>query len=93
VVSMSQESSYLQVEECQTLLNPVIALTITDFEMFESSDRVISRYRLKEKDDLTDYSDDIELVFVELPKFHEKVRDRFGSLVASAQGGKTNKRL
>jgi predicted transposase/invertase (TIGR01784 family) len=63
-------SIQLSVGEDYTLLNPVIALTITDFEMFpEAPDRIISRYRLKEKDDLTDYSDDIELVFVELPKF------------------------
>ncbi len=63
-------SIQLSVGEDYTLLNPVIALTITDFEMFpEAPDRIISRYRLKEKTDLTDYSDDIELVFVELPKF------------------------
>jgi predicted transposase/invertase (TIGR01784 family) len=62
-------SIQLGVGEDYALLNPVIALTITDFEMFAGSDRIISRYRLKEKDDLTDYSDDIELVFVELPKF------------------------
>lgn len=62
-------SIQLAVGEDYALLNPVIALTITDFEMFEGSPKVISRYRLKEKDDLTDYSDDIELVFVELPKF------------------------
>lgn len=62
-------SIQLGVGEDYTLLNPVIALTIVDFEMFTDSPKVISRYRLKEKDDLTDYSDDIELVFVELPKF------------------------
>jgi predicted transposase/invertase (TIGR01784 family) len=67
-------SIQLEVGQDYTLLNPVIALTITDFEMFEQSDfeyseKVISRYRLKEKDDLTEYRDDIELVFVELPKF------------------------
>ncbi|MEM8806808.1 MAG: Rpn family recombination-promoting nuclease/putative transposase [Cyanobacteria bacterium P01_G01_bin.38] len=62
-------SIQLGVGEDYTQLNPVIALTITDFEMFENSVKVISRYRLKEKDDLTDYSDDIELVFAELPKF------------------------
>jgi predicted transposase/invertase (TIGR01784 family) len=71
-------SIQLSVGEDYTLLNPVIALTITDFEMFpEAPDRIISRYRLKEKHDLTDYSDDIELVFVELPKFQvvlEEVR-------------------
>ena len=64
-------SIQLAVGEDYTLLNPVIALTITDFEMFESNPKVISHYRLKEKDDLTDYSDDIELVFVELPKFRK----------------------
>ncbi|WP_019502626.1 Rpn family recombination-promoting nuclease/putative transposase [Pseudanabaena sp. PCC 6802] len=73
-------SIQLDVGEDYTLLNPVIALTITDFEMFSDSDRVISRYRLKEKDDLTDYSDDIELVFVELPKF-QKDLDRLETLV------------
>jgi predicted transposase/invertase (TIGR01784 family) len=66
-------SIQLRVGEDYTLLNPVIALTITDFEMFEGSSKVISRYRLKEKEDLTDYSDDIELVFVELPKFNKRL--------------------
>lgn len=73
-------SIQLGVGEDYTLLNPVIALTITDFEMFPGNDRIISRYRLKEKDDLTDYSDDIELVFVELPKF-QKTLDELTTLV------------
>lgn len=68
-------SIQLNVGEDYTLLNPVIALTITDFEMFPGHERIISRYRLKEKDDLTDYSDDIELVFVELPKFQKRLDD------------------
>ncbi|MDJ0702526.1 MAG: Rpn family recombination-promoting nuclease/putative transposase [Leptolyngbyaceae cyanobacterium MO_188.B28] len=66
-------SIQLSAGEDYNLLNPVIALTITDFEMFPSSSKIISRYRLKERDDLTDYSDDIELVFVELPKFHKEL--------------------
>jgi predicted transposase/invertase (TIGR01784 family) len=73
-------SIQLGVGEDYTLLNPVIALTITDFEMFADHERIISRYRLKEKDDLTDYSDDIELVFVELPKF-TKPLDQLETLV------------
>jgi predicted transposase/invertase (TIGR01784 family) len=64
-------SIQLDAGEDYSLLTPVIALTITDFEMFEGSDKVLSHYRLKEKDDLTDYSNDIELVFVELPKFNK----------------------
>jgi predicted transposase/invertase (TIGR01784 family) len=48
----------------------VIALTITDFKMFSEFDAVISRFVLKEKEFLLDYpSPDLELVFVELPKF------------------------
>ncbi|BAZ13477.1 hypothetical protein NIES4071_53160 [Calothrix sp. NIES-4071] len=68
-------SIQLRVGEDYTLLNPVIALTITDFDMFEGNNKVISRYRLKEKDDFTDYSDDIELVFVELPKFTKQLSE------------------
>jgi predicted transposase/invertase (TIGR01784 family) len=72
-------STQLSIGEDYTLLNPVIALTITDFEMFPGQSRIISRYRLKEKDSLTDYSDDIELVFVELPKFSREL-DELGTL-------------
>ncbi|OKH46483.1 hypothetical protein NIES2101_24915 [Calothrix sp. HK-06] len=48
--------------------------------MFEGSSKLISRYKLKEKDDLTDYSDDIELVFVELAKFNKSL-DELESLL------------
>jgi predicted transposase/invertase (TIGR01784 family) len=55
-------------------LNPVIALTITDFQMFSEFDAVISRFVLKEKDYLVDYPVcDLELVFVELPKFQKNL--------------------
>ncbi|NJM99746.1 MAG: Rpn family recombination-promoting nuclease/putative transposase [Phormidesmis sp. RL_2_1] len=66
-------ATQLQVGDDYTFLNPVIALTITDFEMFEYSDRVVSRYRMKENSDLTDYSGEIELFFAELPKFNKGV--------------------
>jgi predicted transposase/invertase (TIGR01784 family) len=57
-------------------LNPVIALTITDFEMFAELDEVISRFVLKEKDYLIDYPVyDLELVFVELPKFKRQLHE------------------
>lgn len=68
-------SIQLNVGDDYTLLNPVIALTITDFEMFSESPKVISRYKLKEQDELTDYSEDIELVFVELPKFNKPLKE------------------
>ena len=51
-------------------LNPVIALTIVDFELFPGVKEVISRFVLKERQMLIDYPiNDLELVFVELPKF------------------------
>ena len=49
------------------LLNDVIALTITDFVMFEHTSGV-SKFRLRD-DTGHEYSDDVELIFVELPKF------------------------
>ena len=55
-------------------LNPVIALTITDFKMFENMDTVISHFIFKEKTFLVDYlADQFELVFVELPKFNKEL--------------------
>lgn len=69
-------SIQLDSGEDYTLLNPVIALTITDFEMFPNLDQVISRFVLKEKDYLIDYLIyDIELVFVELPKFNKELEE------------------
>ncbi|MBF2026581.1 MAG: Rpn family recombination-promoting nuclease/putative transposase [Oscillatoriales cyanobacterium C42_A2020_001] len=68
-------SIQLDVGDDYTLLNPVIALTITDFEMFPNTSKIISRYALKEKEELTTYSNDIELVFVELPKFTKELDD------------------
>ncbi|MCC3408192.1 MAG: Rpn family recombination-promoting nuclease/putative transposase [Microcoleus sp. PH2017_10_PVI_O_A] len=55
-------------------LNPVIALTITDFKMFENMDTVISHFIFKEKTFLVDYlADQFEMVFVELPKFNKEL--------------------
>jgi len=52
------------------MLKPVIALTITDFEMLEEFDRPISRFVYKEEIDNIKYTDrGMDLVFVELPKF------------------------
>ena len=72
-------STQLNIGDDYSLLNPVIALTITDFEMFQDLDTVISRFVLKEKNDLTDYAiDGLELVFVELPKFHQALNQVAG---------------
>jgi predicted transposase/invertase (TIGR01784 family) len=61
-------SRQLQRGENYALLNPVIALTLTDFELFEGEEDT-SRFLLLEKERFIRYSGDIELIFVELPKF------------------------
>lgn len=66
-------STQLKQGDNYHLLNPVIALTVTDFDMFEHNSSVISRYCLMDKTTFTEYSDDIELVFVELPKFKKEL--------------------
>ena len=66
-------SAQLEVGDDYALLNPVIALTITDFEMFSDSERDVSRNSLNAVNDIKDYSNDLELVFAELPKFRKEV--------------------
>lgn len=50
------------------LLNPVIALTLTDFVLFPGQP-MSNCFKLQEKASFINYSDDIELIFIELPKF------------------------
>jgi predicted transposase/invertase (TIGR01784 family) len=64
-------STQLLKGEKYHLLNPVVALTITDFVMFDDLKEIISTFKLLEKNHLINYSDDIQLVFVELPKFNK----------------------
>ena len=61
-------SQQLKKGEDYHLLNPVIALTIVNFEMFEF-EKYKSNFKLLEKENFTTYKDDIELIFIELPKF------------------------
>ena len=51
------------------LLKPVIAVTIVNFNMFNDNDDIINYFKVLNKKDFTDYSDDIELIFIELNKF------------------------
>ena len=53
------------------LLKPVVALTIVNFDMFKDNDELINYFQVLNKKDFTEYSDDIELVFVELNKFNK----------------------
>lgn len=62
-------SIQLKKGDAYHLLNPVIALTITDFTLFKNSEEFINNFKLIEKKQFIEYSDDIELIFIELPKF------------------------
>ena len=62
-------STQLVQGESYHLLNPVIALTLTDFVMFPEMAEYKSIFRITEKDYLVEYNGDIELIFIELPKF------------------------
>ena len=68
-------SVQLNKSEDYHLLNPVIALNIVDFIMFKDSPKIITNFRLLEKEEFIDYSDDIELIFVELPKFKKELNE------------------
>ena len=68
-------SIQLNKAEDYHLLNPVIALSIVNFEMFKDSQKVVTHFKLLEKSEFIDYSDDIELIFVELPKFKKQLEE------------------
>ncbi|QEN05590.1 Rpn family recombination-promoting nuclease/putative transposase [Thiospirochaeta perfilievii] len=68
-------SVQLTQAEDYTLLNPVIALTIVDFDMFPDTQSVVSRFKLLEKESFINYADDIELIFIELPKFKKQLEN------------------
>jgi len=57
--------------EHYTELSEVIAITITDFVMFEELAGVQNRFRLRAEENPEIYHGDLELIFVELPKFRK----------------------
>ncbi|MFH0774754.1 MAG: Rpn family recombination-promoting nuclease/putative transposase, partial [bacterium] len=64
-------STQLPKGEDFTTLEPIIALTITDFVMFKEIKDIITYFKLIEKKTLIKYNDEIELIFIELPKFNK----------------------
>jgi predicted transposase/invertase (TIGR01784 family) len=63
-------SSQLTTRNYHLLFNPVIVITIVDFVMFHF-DKVVSYFKLLEKSEHTGYLNDLELIFIELPKFNK----------------------
>ncbi|NET90311.1 MAG: Rpn family recombination-promoting nuclease/putative transposase [Kamptonema sp. SIO1D9] len=57
-------------------LNPVIALTITDFKLFSSTEKIINRFFFQEEEEhFSCQENELKMVFVELPKFNKKLED------------------
>jgi predicted transposase/invertase (TIGR01784 family) len=69
-------SNQLGIEENYLTLNPVIAVTITDFVLFNASQDVINQFVFQEKNHKFEYPDpELQLIFVELPKFHKSLSE------------------
>ena len=72
-------SQQLKKGDNYQLINPVVALTFTNFKMFGDSDDYISHFTLLERQRFIEYSDDVELIFIELPKF-KKTEDNLENI-------------
>lgn len=69
-------SLQLTPQERYQKLKQVISLKVADFEMFANQTEVISRFVFKDKGQQFDYPDtEIELVFVEMPKFSKQLAE------------------
>ncbi len=62
------------------ILSEVVAVTVTDFEMFPDLGRVVSRFRLRADENPAICHQDLELVYAELPKFIKTEADLSSTL-------------
>ena len=73
-------SNQLVKGEDYPLLNPAIAVTITDFILFKKTEAVINKFVFKEKEkNFEIFDEEWQLIFVELPKF-KKILSELNSL-------------
>ena len=67
-------ATQLRPREGYSKLNPLIALTITDFILFENTEKFLTHFVFKElEENFEYYNREIELVFVELPNFNKEL--------------------
>ena len=67
-------ATQLRPREGYSKLNPLIDLTITDFILFENTEKFLTHFVFKElEENFEYYNREIELVFVELPKFNKEL--------------------
>ncbi|NEP87318.1 MAG: Rpn family recombination-promoting nuclease/putative transposase [Okeania sp. SIO2C2] len=69
-------ANQLDKGEKYPLLNPAIAVTITDFMLFKKSEKVINKFVFKEEEKNFECLDkELRLIFVELPKFKKSLSE------------------
>ncbi|MEG4119747.1 Rpn family recombination-promoting nuclease/putative transposase [Microcoleus sp. N9_B4] len=68
-------ATQLKPREGYSKLNPLIALTITDFILFENTEKFLTHFVFKEVEENIEYYREIELFFLELPKFNKKLEE------------------
>ncbi|MGK7882265.1 MAG: Rpn family recombination-promoting nuclease/putative transposase [Crocosphaera sp.] len=68
-------ANQLDSGERYILLNPVIALTIVDFIMFDNNTEIINSFVFQEEKHKFVYNEEIKLVFLELRKFNKSLEE------------------
>ncbi len=69
-------ANQLQTGDDYIRLKPVIAVTITDFVLFNKTKKIINQFVFQEKTEKFEYLDEeLQLIFVELPKFQKKLSE------------------
>ncbi|NES75009.1 MULTISPECIES: Rpn family recombination-promoting nuclease/putative transposase [Okeania] len=69
-------ANQLETGEDYLLLNPAIAVTITDFILFPNTEDVINQFVFQEKTKKFEcLADQLQLIFVELPKFQKALSE------------------
>lgn len=70
-------ANQLETSDAYWQLNPVIAVTITDFQMFDKSPKVVTKFTFQEEEEkgFKYKSKELRLIFVELPKFKKNLTE------------------
>ena len=69
-------TNQLGIGEDYLSLTPVIAVTITDFILFNQTPKVISKFQFQETTQKFSYPDpELQLIFIELPKFKNSLSE------------------
>ncbi|WP_353815415.1 Rpn family recombination-promoting nuclease/putative transposase [Moorena sp. SIO3A2] len=66
----------LKTAEDYIRLKPVIAVTITDFILFDETQQIINQFVFQEKTEKFEcLEEELQLIFIELPKFHKRLSE------------------